>query len=136
MRTLLVLLPLALMTGSVSISADPARIEIVLDVSGSMRSALGSQVKIDAAKAPSATRWRACPMAAWSRYATTGHRVPQERKDESCKDTELVVQFQPIDKAQFLGALDKAMPRGQTPIAYSLLQAAQTSASPATKSGR
>ncbi len=54
-----------------------------------------------------------------------GHRVAQERKDESCKDTELVVQFVPLDKPRFLGALDKAVPRGQTPIAYSLQQAAQ-----------
>ena len=30
-----------------------------------------------------------------------------------------------VDKARFLGALDKAVPRGQTPIAYSLQQAAQ-----------
>jgi Ca-activated chloride channel family protein len=118
------------MTGSLPVRADSARIEIVLDVSGSMRSSLGSQVKIDAAK--NAIRDTVSGLAAGSVVALRyyGHRVPQERKDESCKDTELVVRFQPIDKPQFLGALDKAMPRGQTPIAYSLQQAAQDFGAP------
>ena len=130
MRTLVVLLPLALMTGSLAVSADSARIEIVLDVSGSMRSSLGSQVKIDAAKSAIRDTVSGLPDGSVVALRYYGHRVPQERKDESCKDTELVVQFQPIDKPQFLGALDKAMPRGQTPIAYSLQQAAQDFGAP------
>ena len=65
MRRPLVLLPLALMAWSVWMSAESARIEIVLDVSGSMRSSLGSQVKIDAAKSAIRQTVAGLPMAAW-----------------------------------------------------------------------
>ena len=130
MRTTVILLPLALMAGSVRIAADSPRIEIVLDVSGSMRAALGAQPKIDAAKSAIRETVSGIPDGSVVGLRYYGHRVPQERKDESCKDTELVVQFQPIDKSRFLGALDQAVPRGQTPIAYSLQQAAQDFGAP------
>jgi von Willebrand factor type A domain len=130
MRKPLALLPLALMAGSVCLAAESARIQIVLDVSGSMRSALGTQVKIDAAKSAIRETVSGLPDGSVVALRYYGHRVPQERKDESCKDTELVVQFQPLDKSRFLGALDKAVPRGQTPIAYSLQQAAQDFGAP------
>jgi hypothetical protein len=108
-----------------SLGAESARIQIVLDVSGSMRSSLGSQVKIDAAKSAIRDTVSGIPEGSVVALRYYGHRVPQEQKDASCRDSELVVQFQPIDKARFLSALDKAVPRGQTPIAYSLTQAAQ-----------
>ena len=130
MRKPLALLPLALMAASVCLAADSARIQIVLDVSGSMRSSLGTQVKIDAAKSAIRETVSGLPDGSVVALRYYGHRVPQERKDESCKDTELVVQFQPLDKSRFLGALDKAVPRGQTPIAYSLQQAAQDFGAP------
>lgn len=130
MRKTLVLLPLALMVGSGQVAAESARIQIVLDVSGSMRSSLGSQVKIDAAKSAIRQTVAGLPDGSVVALRYYGHRVAQERKDESCRDTELVVQFQPLDKARFLGALDKAVPRGQTPIAYSLQQAAQDFGAP------
>jgi hypothetical protein len=130
MRKPVVLLPLVLMAGTVRMAADSARIQIVLDVSGSMRSSLGSQVKIDAAKSAIRETVSGLPDGSVVALRYYGHRVPQERKDESCKDTELVVQFQPLDKPRFLAALDKAVPRGQTPIAYSLQQAAQDFGAP------
>ena len=130
MRKLLVLLPLALVAGRGSIAAEAARIQIVLDVSGSMRSSLGSQVKIDAAKSAIRQTVAGLPDGSVVALRYYGHRVAQERKDESCRDTELVVPFQPLDKARFLGALDRAVPRGQTPIAYSLQQAAQDFGAP------
>jgi hypothetical protein len=132
MRTSVALLPLALLAGSISIGAetarvqsDSARIEIVLDVSGSMRASLGPQVKIDAAKAAIKDTVSGLPDGSVVAMRYYGHRVAQEQKDESCRDTELVVQFEPLNKTRFLGALDRAVPRGQTPIAYSLQQAAQ-----------
>src|SRR4030095_7878759 len=103
-------LPFAFIVAAVSMRAESARIEIVLDVSGSMRSSLGSQVKIDAAKTAIRETASGIPHGSVVALRYYGHRVAQERKDESCKDTELVVQFQPIDKRQFLGALDQAMP--------------------------
>ena len=130
MRNPLVLLPFALMAASGSSAAESARIEIVLDVSGSMRSSLGSEVKIEAAKSAIRQTVAGIPDGSVVALRYYGHRVAQERKDESCRDTELVVQFQPLDKPRFLGALDKAVPRGQTPIAYSLQQAAQDFGAP------
>jgi hypothetical protein len=130
MRYPLVLLPFALMVASGSSAAESARIEIVLDVSGSMRSSLGSEVKIEAAKSAIRQTVAGIPDGSVVALRYYGHRVAQERKDESCRDTELVVQFQPLDKPRFLGALDKAVPRGQTPIAYSLQQAAQDFGAP------
>ena len=56
--------------------------------------------------------------------------MPQERKAESCKDTELVVRFQALDRSSFLRVVDGAVPRGQTPIAYSLEQAARDFGAP------
>jgi hypothetical protein len=130
MRKLMVLLALALAAGPAALDAGSARIEIVLDVSGSMRSSLGAQVKIDAAKAAIRDTISGLPDGSVVALRYYGHRVPQERKDESCKDTELVVQFQPLDKPRFLTALDRAVPRGQTPIAHSLQQAAQDFGAP------
>jgi von Willebrand factor type A domain-containing protein len=130
MRNPLVLLPFALMAAAGSSAAESARIEIVLDVSGSMRSSLGSEVKIEAAKSAIRQTVAGIPDGSVVALRYYGHRVAQERKEESCRDTELVVQFQPLDKARFLGALDKAVPRGQTPIAYSLQQAAQDFGAP------
>lgn len=130
MRNLLILLPFALMATPGSSAAESARIEIVLDVSGSMRSSLGSEVKIEAAKSAIRQTVAGIPDGSVVALRYYGHRVAQERKDESCKDTELVVQFQPLDKLRFLGALDKAVPRGQTPIAYALQQAAQDFGAP------
>ena len=110
------------------LGANPAlaaRLEIILDVSGSMRAPLGGETKMDAAR--KAIRATADGIAPGSVVALRlyGHRVPQEKKDESCRDTELVVGFQPLDKADFLGKVERATPRGQTPLTYSLEQAAQ-----------
>lgn len=106
------------------LDAQSARVEIVLDVSGSMRASMGAQPKIDAAK--SAIRETIAGIQEGSVVALRyyGHRVPQERKADSCTDTELVIPFQPLDKGRMIGALTQAIPRGQTPIAYSLEQAA------------
>jgi von Willebrand factor type A domain len=106
------------------VQAQPARVELVLDVSGSMKASMGAQPKIDAAK--SALRETISALQEGSTVALRyyGHRVPQEKKEESCKDTELVIPFQPLDKGRMLGALNQAIPRGQTPISYSLEQAA------------
>jgi hypothetical protein len=124
MRTHLRLAFGLLLTSVASAAAQSARVEIVLDVSGSMRATMGAQPKIDAAK--SAIRETVSGIEEGSVVALRyyGHRVPQERKDESCKDTELVIPFQPLDKARMLAALGKAVPKGQTPISYSLEQAA------------
>jgi len=85
---------------------------------------MGAQPKIDAAK--SAIRETVSGIEEGSVVALRyyGHRVPQEPKPESCRDTELVIPFQPLDRTRMLAALGRAVPKGQTPISYSLEQAA------------
>jgi hypothetical protein len=113
-----------LLAPAVPAGAQSARVEIVLDVSGSMRATMGAQPKIDAAK--SAIRETIGGIQDGSVVALRyyGHRVPQEQKAESCKDTELVIPFQPLDRARMIAALGKAVPKGHTPISYSLEKAA------------
>src|SRR5687767_2636528 len=108
-----------------AVPAEAARVEIILDVSGSMRASLGAETRMDAArKAIRATLAGIQPdsVVALRLY---GHRVSQEDKAASCKDTELAVPFQPVDKAAFQAIVDRATPRGQTPLTYSLEQAAR-----------
>jgi hypothetical protein len=117
---LLAVLPLA-----TAVPARAARLEIILDVSGSMRAQVGSETRIEAArKAIRATVQGVEPdsVVALRLY---GHRVPQEDKAGSCRDSELVVPFKVLDRAAFIGIVDGATPRGQTPLTYSLEQAAQ-----------
>jgi len=52
------------------------------------------------------------------------HRIPKSNKEGSCKDTELLVPFKPLDVASFSTLVDAIKPNGYTPIAYSLKTAA------------
>lgn len=102
-----------------------ARVQIILDVSGSMRAPLGPETRMDAArKAIRATLAGIQPdsVVALRLY---GHRVSQDDKAGSCRDTELTVPFKPLDKAAFLAVVDNAVPRGQTPLTYAVEQAAR-----------
>src|SRR4029079_9503681 len=50
------------------------------------------------------------------------HQYP--KSENNCKDSKLEVPFAKNNAAQFKAALNRIVPKGQTPIAYSLLQAA------------
>ncbi len=113
-----------------AIGAQGRRVEIILDVSGSMKAPMGSGSKMDAAKRAIREAITGLDEGGVVGLRYYGHRVPQERKAESCKDTELVVQFQALDRSSFLRVVDGAVPRGQTPIAYSLEQAARDFGAP------
>lgn len=101
-----------------------ARVEIVLDASGSMRGAAGGTTKMEAAK--EAVRATVGAIDASSNVALRlyGHRLPSEPKEPSCRDTELVIPFGPLDRERFVAAVEAAQPLGQTPLAHSLEQAA------------
>jgi Ca-activated chloride channel family protein len=104
--------------------AAAARVEIILDVSGSMRASLGAETKMAAARKAIRTTLDGIQPGSVIALRLYGHRVPQENKAESCKDTELAFPFQAVDKAAFQAIVDGAQPRGQTPLTYSLEQAA------------
>lgn len=101
-----------------------ARVEIVLDASGSMRGAAGGTSKMDAAKQAVRTTVEALDASSVVALRLYGHRLPSEPKEASCGDTELVIPFGPLDRRRFIAAVDAARPLGQTPLAHSLLQAA------------
>ena len=117
---LLVVLPLA-----AAAPAQAARVEIILDVSGSMRASLGAETKMAAARKAIRATLEGVQAGSVVALRLYGHRVPQENKAESCRDTELAVPFQALDKAGFQAIVERAEPRGQTPLAYSLEQAAR-----------
>jgi hypothetical protein len=108
-----------------AVGAEGRRIQIILDVSGSMKAPMGSGSKMEAAKRAIREAITGLDESAVVALRYYGHRVPQERKAESCKDTELVVPFQALDRSSFLRVVDGAVPRGQTPTAFSLEQAAR-----------
>lgn len=118
------LLILASLAFAAAAPADAARVEIILDVSGSMRASLGAETKMAAARKAIRATLEGIQPGSILALRLYGHRVAQENKTESCRDSEMVVPFQAVDKAAFQAIVDGAQPRGQTPLTYSLEQAA------------
>jgi hypothetical protein len=117
---------LAVLCSLLAASASQAstRIQIILDMSGSMAAAAGKQRKADAAREALATALESIPDGTVVALRIYGHRIPRERKSEGCRDSELVIPFAPIDRAAIMTALEGARPLGQTPIEFSLHEAA------------
>ena len=101
-----------------------SRVEYILDVSGSMNAMAGSETRMAAAKKSLGSMVQGIPEGSIVALRLYSHRIAPSDKAASCKDTELVIPFGPINKAQFLSVVNAATPLGQTPIAYSLEQAA------------
>src|SRR5262245_42080406 len=118
--TLIVLSVLAF--GSVGSAAS--RVEYILDVSGSMNALFGGEKRIDAAKKSIGSMVQGIPDGSIVALRFYAHRVAPSDKAASCKDTELVIPFGPINKQQLINIVNAATPLGQTPIAFSLEQAA------------
>jgi hypothetical protein len=101
-----------------------SKVEYILDVSGSMNALFGGEKRIDAAKKAIASTVQSIPDGSVVALRLYGHRVAPSDKAGSCKDSEVVIPFGPINKPEFLARINQASPLGQTPIAYSLEQAA------------
>jgi hypothetical protein len=108
----------------VALPLSAARVEIVLDVSGSMRARAGDVTRIEAAQRAIQATVEAIDPGSNVALRLYGHRSPAEPKDVSCRDTELVIPFGPLDRQRFISAVASAKPLGQTPLAYALEQAA------------
>jgi Ca-activated chloride channel family protein len=102
-----------------------SRILIILDASGSMASKWNTQVKFDLAKEIlvnlTDSMYKSNKNIEFG-LRVLGHQSP--RADKNCKDSKLEVPFGKNNSAQIKTVLSKITPKGQTPIAYSLLQAA------------
>ena len=102
------------------VSAVNADVEFVLDLSGSMRQKLGNETQIESARKALEQALAELPPQQLVAVRTYGHRVDQTDKNASCKDTELIVPFKPVDVKEIVAKVGGLTPKGYTPIAYSL----------------
>ena len=117
-------LPLSLALTLLASPLAAARVEIVLDVSGSMRASAGPMSRMEAAQRAVKATVEGIDSSSNVALRLYGHRLPSEPKVPSCEDTELVIPFGPLDRQRFVAAVEAARPLGQTPLAYSLERAA------------
>lgn len=103
----------------------PVDIELILDASGSMAALTEGSSQIAIAKKSIQSTIAGIPANIPVAFRVYGHRVPKSDKENSCKDTELVIPFGSLNVASFTAKLDALNPNGYTPIAYSLRAAAQ-----------
>ncbi len=110
-------------------AAIPAHAEtdilFVLDSSGSMNQVTAGKKQIDAAREALGLALNDIPADAKVGVRVYAHRVEQAKKEESCKDTELLIPFGTGNAMAIKTKLDALTPKGYTPIAYSLEQAAK-----------
>ena len=111
-------------TATVSTQA-PVDIEFILDASGSMAAMVGTESQMDIAKKSIKETIATIPANVAVALRVYAHRIPKSDKEGSCKDTELLVPFKPLDVVSFSALVDSLKPTGYTPIAYSLKTAAQ-----------
>lgn len=100
-------------------------LEIILDGSGSMAGKIGGRTKMEIAKQSllKLTRELAPRKDLALALRVYGHQSPREKKD--CRDTRLEIPFGRVDPGRVKSLLGKITPRGYTPLAFSLEQAAQ-----------
>ncbi|MGD6843108.1 VWA domain-containing protein [Bacillus infantis] len=100
-------------------------VEIILDSSGSMANKMGSQTRMELAKASIKKFASALPEEANVGLRVYGHKGTGSDADKkmSCASNELVYAPQPYNEAELSKALNKFKPAGWTPLAQSLMEA-------------
>jgi hypothetical protein len=96
-------------------------LEIILDLSGSMKLPLEKSTRIGTARDVLRKVLAKVPDDFNVGLRFYGHRYGSSQK-ETCTDTELVLPIQPLDRARILSLVDRTQPRGETPLVYSVLQ--------------
>jgi hypothetical protein len=98
-------------------------LEIILDLSGSMKLPLGKSTRIATARRVLREVVAKIPDDFNVGLRVYGHRYGS-RQPETCTDSELVVPIQRLDRTRLMGVVDSTQPRGETPLVYSVLQTA------------
>lgn len=98
----------------------PENVEIILDVSNSMWAQLPDGTKIDIAKQVLGGIVEQIPDQTRVAFRVYGGKSPVGKND--CQDSELLVPLSPLNRAALLEKIQGLVPRGKTPIAYSLKQ--------------
>ena len=96
-------------------------LEVVLDVSGSMNSALGKSTRWKTALAVLKQLLDGVPDDFNVGLRVYGHRYPASSR-QSCSDSELVVPIATLDRAKILSTASALHPRGETPLVSSVLK--------------
>jgi von Willebrand factor type A domain len=100
-------------------SQEQLNVIIVMDSSGSMAARMENKTKMDVAKEVLSNLVSQLPP-----NAQTGLRAYGHRSKKDCQDTELLVPVAPLQPDFFRQTVQTLRPLGQTPISYSLIQAA------------
>jgi Mg-chelatase subunit ChlD len=104
--------------------AAPSQIELILDVSGSMKRQIEGRQMMDIAKDVMVQVIKGLPDDARVALRFSGHRI-REGRPADCQDTELVFPFGRINKAAMINRVRAVKALGTTPIAYTLRQVAK-----------
>jgi hypothetical protein len=104
--------------------AAPSQIELILDVSGSMKRPIEGRQRMDVAKDVMVQVIKELPDDARVALRFYGHRIREGRPGD-CQDTELVFPFGRINKAAMIARVRALKALGTTPIAYTLRQVAK-----------
>ena len=102
---------------------DPAKVLLVLDVSGSMNEKISSGgTKFAAAKRALKQVADALPAGTEVGLRVYGSEIaePKATNPKACRDTELVMPIGPLNRTKMYRAVDSFRAVGETPIAYSL----------------
>lgn len=102
---------------------EPARVLLLLDVSGSMNEQISSGgTKFAAAQRALKQVADALPAGTQVGLRVYGSEIaePREQNPKACTDTELVLPVSPLDRDRMYRAVDSFTAVGETPIAYSL----------------
>ncbi len=104
--------------------AAPSQIELILDVSGSMKRKIEGREMMATAKDVMSQIIKELPDNARVALRFYGHRIREGRPGD-CQDTELVFPLGKIDKERMLARVRALKALGTTPIAYTLSQVAR-----------
>jgi Mg-chelatase subunit ChlD len=114
----------SLPTPAAPASSTPARLEVILDVSNSMWGQVGGRAKIELAREALAGALADLPSTVPVGLRAYGHRVAVGEREAGCQDTERLIVSAPGNGPAIVTEASTLQPRGQTPIARSLEQAA------------
>ena len=111
-------------TGSLPTSSSPGRLDVILDVANSMWGQIGGRPKIELAREALQGALRDLPSDVAIGLRAYGHRVDVEDKEAGCADTERLLAPAAGNGPAIVNLVNRLRPRGQTPIAKSLQEAA------------
>jgi Uncharacterized protein containing a von Willebrand factor type A (vWA) domain len=105
---------------------EPPRVELVLDVSGSMRATdIDGRSRISVAQEAFREVVDALPDETHLGIRVLGATYPGNDKKKGCQDTQQIVPVGPVDRARAKGAIAGLRPTGFTPVGLALRAAAE-----------